>query len=76
MRTKNKPLQEVEAYGLSYQRAVIALETIARRLGTIEECLLTIVDSNDRSLRMKDIKRAEVYSTHLGDKLKTKGPKK
>jgi hypothetical protein len=51
-------------------RKIIALESIARRLGTIEECLLTIVDGNDKSLRMKDIERAKVYSSHLGKKLR------
>lgn len=50
-------------------RAVIALEKIARSLSAIEECLLKVVDGNDASLRMKDIKRGEVYATHLGKKL-------
>lgn len=53
-------------------RKVIALEKIARCLSVIEECLLTIVDGNDKSLRMKDIDRAKVYSTHLGKKLSGK----
>ena len=51
-------------------RKVVALEEIASHLSTIKECLLTIVDSSDKSLRMKDIERAKVYSTHLGKKLK------
>lgn len=51
-------------------RKVIALESIARRLGVIEECLLTVVDGNDQSIRMKDIKRQEVYTKHLGKKIR------
>lgn len=51
-------------------RKVIALEKIARCLATIEESLLHVVDGNDRSLRMKDIERAKVYSTHLGKKIR------
>jgi len=53
-------------------RKTIALEKIARCLSTISECLLTVVDGNDKSLRMKDIERAKVYSTHLGGKLHRK----
>jgi len=53
-------------------RKVNALEKIARCLSVIEESLLTIVDGNDKSLRMKDIERAKVYSTHLGKKLSKK----
>lgn len=48
----------------------IALETIARCLARTNDYLDRIVDANDGSLRMKDIKRAEVYQTHLGKKLK------
>jgi hypothetical protein len=53
-------------------RVVIALETIARRLGAIEERLLHVVDGNDSSIRMKDIERAKVYQTHLGKELREK----
>lgn len=57
-----------KAYELE-TRKIVALEKIARCLSAIEESLLTIVDNNDKSLRMKDIERAKVYSTHLGKKL-------
>lgn len=52
------------------KRQVVALEKSARHLGAIEEALLTIIDSNDKTLRMKDVDRAKVYSKHLGKKLK------
>ena len=52
------------------QRKVIALEKIARCIAAIESVLLSICDGNDSSIRMKDIKRSEVYSTHLGKKLR------
>ena len=53
-------------------RKVIAIEKIAQCLSVIEECLLTVTDGHDKSIRMKDIERAKVYSTHLGKKLSTK----
>lgn len=51
-------------------RAVIALEKIARSLAAIEEALLRVTDGNDGSLRMKDIERASVYSKHLAGKMR------
>lgn len=51
-------------------RQTVALETIARCLARTNDYLDRIVDANDGSLRMKDIERAKVYSTHLGKKLK------
>lgn len=51
-------------------RQAVALEKTARIFADIEHLLYRIVDENDGSLRMKDIKRAEVYGKHLGKKLR------
>lgn len=53
-------------------RKVVALEKISRHLSAIEEVLLLITDGNKKSLRMEDIERAKVYSTHLGKNLSDK----
>lgn len=53
-----------------HHRQTQALEKIARCLSAIEEAFLMLFDSSDKSLRMKDVDRAKVYSTHLGKKLK------
>ncbi len=63
-RLKMKDISQLE------NRKIIALESITRHLSAIEGCLLAIVDGNDKSLRMKDIERAKVYSKHLGRKLR------
>lgn len=68
----SKETTDGEQYLLSalLLRLVVAMEKQSRHFSAIEELLLTCVDGNDKTLRMKDVDRAKVYSKHLGKKLK------
>jgi len=46
------------------------LERIADALESIVGLLKVVVDPAKRTLRLEDVERAKVYSTHLGEKLR------
>jgi hypothetical protein len=51
--------------------AVRCLERIAHSLESIADSLRVVVDYDKRVLRMEDVERGKVYSSHLGKKLRT-----
>ncbi len=52
------------------ERIVVALERIAEALSMLADC----TDDGKRAVRMFDVERANVYKTHLGEKMRDTSP--